>query len=44
MSGERIEIANSYELLKYLKMQNLLPNIPQISCIAELESQKNLWW
>lgn len=44
MSKEKIEIANSYELLKYLKMQNLLPSIPQASCIAELESQKDLWW
>lgn len=42
-----MRIADSYELLEYLKSQNLLPVIPQdfveIS-LADLESLKDLWW
>ena len=42
-----MKIADSYELLEYLKSQNLLPVIPQdfveIS-LADLESLKDLWW
>ncbi len=39
-----MRITNSYELLEYLKSQNLLPNIDKNISTAKLESLKEIWW